>query len=151
SPCLDFGNVIVGHATASQTVTLKNGGPTTLKVNSITVTGLSGHDFSQTNNCTNVAPNGSCTITVTFTPLAENPRYATIMISDSALTQQSIFIIGTGTPPDSLTPSSLTFPDTQVGQTSASQPVTLKNLDTVNPLSVTNVSITGTNLQDFSQ
>jgi len=150
SPCLDFGNVIVGATSAAQTITLKNGGATTLKVNSITVGGLSAHDFSETNTCTNVAPGGSCTITVTFKPAAALPRYANITISDSAVTQQSIFIIGTGTPADSLTPTSLTFPATKVGTSSTPQTVTLKNLDTVNPLSVSNISLTGTHPTDFS-
>jgi Transmembrane protein 131-like N-terminal/Abnormal spindle-like microcephaly-assoc'd, ASPM-SPD-2-Hydin len=151
SPCLDFSNVIVGQSSAAQTVILKNGGTTTLKVNSIAVGGLSAHDFTQTNNCTSVLPNGSCTITVTFKPSAINPRYATITIADSALTQQSIFIIGNGTPADSLLPASLTFPTTKVGTSSTPQTVTLKNLDLVNTLSVTNISLTGTHFSDFSQ
>jgi len=141
----------VGDTSNSQTVNLKNNGTTTLKISSITIGGLSSKDFSQTNTCTNVLAGQSCNITVTFKPTALGTRYANITISDNVLTQQSIYLIGKGNPALSLTPPNLVFPATKVGTSSSPLPVTLKNTDTVNQLSVTNITITGTDLSDFSQ
>jgi Abnormal spindle-like microcephaly-assoc'd, ASPM-SPD-2-Hydin len=151
TPCMNFGSVIVGDSSSAQNVTLKNNGTSTLKVRNVSVGGSSAHDFSQTNNCTNILPGQSCTITITFTPGAQGTRYASLTITDNVLTQQSIYLIGKGTPAMSLSPASLSFPDTQVGQSSAPLPVTLKNLDTVNPLGASNISLTGTHPADFSQ
>jgi Abnormal spindle-like microcephaly-assoc'd, ASPM-SPD-2-Hydin len=151
SPCLNFGTIVVGDTSNSQTVNLKNNGTTTLKISSITIGGLSSKDFSQTNTCTNVLAGQSCNITVTFKPTALGTRYANITISDNVLTQQSIYLIGKGNPALSLTPPNLVFPATKVGTSSSPLPVTLKNTDTVNQLSVTNITITGTDLSDFSQ
>jgi hypothetical protein len=151
SPCLNFGTIVVGDSAPSQTVNIKNNGTTTLKVTSISIGGLSSKDFSQTNTCTNILPGQSCNLTVTFTPTALGTRYAYITVSDNVITQQSIYLIGKGNPALSLTPSSLTFPATKVGTSSSPLPVTLKNTDTVNQLSVSNITITGTDPLDFSQ
>jgi hypothetical protein len=151
SPCLNFGTVVVGDTAKSQSVNIKNNGTTTLKVSSVSVGGLSSKDFSQTNTCTNLLPGQSCNITVTFKPTALGTRYANITISDNVITQQSIYIIGKGNPALSLTPLSLAFPTTKVGTSSAPLPVTLTNTDAVNQLSVSKITITGIDLQDYSQ
>jgi hypothetical protein len=88
----------VGTASATQSVTLTNAGTATLNLSSITLTGASAGDFSQSNNCgASVAPNVSCTITVNFTPTAAGSRTAAITISDNALdSPETVQLSGTG-------------------------------------------------------
>jgi hypothetical protein len=90
---LAFGNALVGTSPAAQNVTISNRGSTTLLIGSVTITG----DFSQTNNCTTVAPGSSCSITVTFKPSAAGVRNGTLAINDNNVTvQQTVSLGGTG-------------------------------------------------------
>jgi YVTN family beta-propeller protein len=59
---VDFGGQSMGTS-RTLPVTVTNTGTTTLNVASVS---LSGASFAQTNNCTTMAPNASCTINVTF-------------------------------------------------------------------------------------
>src|SRR5262249_37195476 len=78
---LSFGNQTVGTSSAAQPVTLKNTGTATLLISSI---GTSG-DFTQTNNCgSSVTAGASCTISVTFRPLAKGTRNGTLAVVDNA-------------------------------------------------------------------
>jgi len=63
---LSFPSTDVGSSAATQTVTVTNSGTTAATVSSVAATGA----FSQTNNCTTIAVNGTCTVTVTCTPTA---------------------------------------------------------------------------------
>ena len=63
---LSFPATLVGSSPATQTVTVTNSGTTAATVSGVAVTGA----FSQTNNCTTIAVNGTCTVTVKFTPTA---------------------------------------------------------------------------------
>lgn len=74
-----FGNVTVGTTSAPITHTLTNTSTNgaILFVSGITLTGANTADFSQSNTCpASLAPNASCTITVTFTPKAIGSRTA---------------------------------------------------------------------------
>ena len=63
---LSFPSTLVGSSPATQTVTVTNSGTTAATVSSVAVTGA----YSQTSNCTTLAVNASCTVTVKFTPTA---------------------------------------------------------------------------------
>ena len=68
---------------------------------SITLGGLNPGRFAQTHTCTiggaGLAPGGSCTITVTFTPNRRVARSATLNIRDNASpTLQTVTLTGTG-------------------------------------------------------
>jgi hypothetical protein len=91
---LDFGNQPQGVAGATQTVKLSNTGNASLSIASIAATG----DFEETNTCgASVAPNASCTISVTFTPSAAGGRTGTLSITDNApASPQSVSLTGSG-------------------------------------------------------
>ena len=71
---LTFGNLDVG-ARASQTLTITSNAPTALPFPGVVTTG----DYSATSNCgASIAPNSSCTVTVTFQPTATGSRPGTL-------------------------------------------------------------------------
>jgi len=80
---LDFKLVLV-KGSSNKTVTVSNAGTPgtgTLNIGAITITGTNASQFSQTNNCsTPVAPGGSCTITVKFSPTSAGAKSATLRI-----------------------------------------------------------------------
>ncbi|HEY0804890.1 MAG TPA: choice-of-anchor D domain-containing protein [Pseudonocardiaceae bacterium] len=76
---LSFPATLVGSSPATQTVTVTNSGTTAATVSGVSVTGA----FSQTNNCTSIAVNGSCTVTVKFTPTAAT-NTGTLTVSSNA-------------------------------------------------------------------
>ena len=91
---LNFGTESVGKTTASKKITLTNTGNAPLKLSSITVTG----DFVEINKCgTRRAIGKSCTIEVSFKPIAKGVRTGTVSIADNALVSpQIIHLKGTG-------------------------------------------------------
>ena len=95
---LTFGTVAVGTSSTPLSTTLTNRQGTALTISNISITGMNSSDFMQTNNCpTSVSPGGSCTITVTFRPLATGTRTSKVKVTDSASTSpQSVVLSGTG-------------------------------------------------------
>jgi FtsP/CotA-like multicopper oxidase with cupredoxin domain len=98
---LAFGNVSINTTSQPQTVTLQNTGTVPLVISSITLGGLNPGRFAQTHTCTiggtGLAPGGSCTITVTFTPNRRVVRSATLNIRDNASpTLQTVTLTGAG-------------------------------------------------------
>jgi hypothetical protein len=77
---LSFPATLVGSSPATQTVTVTNSGTTAATVSSVATTGA----FSQTNNCTSIAVNGSCTVTVKFTPTAGGTNSGTLTVNSNA-------------------------------------------------------------------
>ena len=162
---LTFASQTVGTTSTAQTVTLTNTLPSatlTFTSSSITLTGTDAADFALTStptSCgttvTSVAPEATCTISVTFTPVASGTRTASVSIADGGGgSPQTVLLTGTAAgstaPAVTLSPTSLTFASLAVGSTSAAQSVTLTNSGTA-ALSITSVSITGTNSGDFAQ
>lgn len=97
-PCATFGSVPVGSTGTAQKVTLKNVGSANLNFSSIKLAGSNPGDFTRSSTCMSpLAPGASCTITINFKPTATGPRFAFVLITDSALTSQSIYVIGSGT------------------------------------------------------
>jgi len=153
STTLAFGNQLVGTAAPIQSVTLTNSGTAVLNITSITVGGTNSGDFSETNTCgAAVALSGSCAINVTFTPSATGSRAAVMQIVDNAQdSPQSIVLSGTGTMASvTLGSSALAFGTQFVGTAAAAQSVTLTNSGTA-VLSITGITIGGTNSGDFSE
>src|SRR6267143_2056217 len=144
---LTFVNQNVGTTSAAQAVTLTNSGPGSLSITSIAASG----DFAQTNNCgSSLAANGTCTINVTFTPTAAGMRTGTLTVTDNASNgPQTASLTGTGAatgPSASVSPTTLTFGNQNVGTTSAAQAVTLTNSGP-GSLSITSIAASG----DFAQ
>jgi len=81
---LTFANRSVGTTSIPSTVTLTNAGPGTLTVSSVSLTGVVNNNFSETNNCTSVAVNGTCSIYVTFAPTVSGTQSATLQVVSNA-------------------------------------------------------------------
>jgi len=90
---LTFATQIVGTASSSQSLTLSNTGTAPIVVSNISTSG----DFSQINNCSTVAPSGSCSISVVFQPSAAGNRTGVLTVNVSDPTKsQSVALGGTG-------------------------------------------------------
>jgi Abnormal spindle-like microcephaly-assoc'd, ASPM-SPD-2-Hydin len=125
---LGFGNQAVNTSSAAQTITLTNTGTAILTVPSVVVSS----NFAETNTCTAnpVAPGGTCTISVTFTPTAAISYSGIVSITDTATNSpQTVTLSGTGTAAGAVTiaPTALTFAAQAIGTTSAPQTVTITN------------------------
>jgi hypothetical protein len=93
---LAFGNVQVNTASVAQSVTVTNSSSTELPITSITFTGPSASQFSQTNTCgASVAAGSTCTISVVFKPAAAGYAGATLNVSTPGLNHTAT-VNGTG-------------------------------------------------------
>ncbi len=141
---LSFGNVNVSSSSTAQVVTVTNTGGNIMTVSAVSATG----DFSQTNNCSTIAANGTCTVNVTFAPTASGSRTGTLTISDNAegnphaVTLGGMGIAGTA----DLSTTSMTFTALNVGATSTAQTLTVTNSGN-GPLTLSSIQATG----DFAQ
>src|SRR5207244_4344345 len=77
---LSFGSQGVGTTSAAKTVTLTNTGNDTLNISGMSTSG----DYSSSACPASLSPAGSCTVSVTFSPLAGGPRNGTLTITDDA-------------------------------------------------------------------
>jgi phospholipase C len=92
---VDFGSVTVGTTSPAMTRTITNTGDQTLVFTSLVVTDPT---YAQTNKCTSLAPNASCTVTITFSPTKTGSDNQFININDNASTSPQEFnLYGTGT------------------------------------------------------
>jgi hypothetical protein len=140
-----FGSVATGATSAAQSVTVTNSGSAAAPVTAVSTTG----DFSQTNTCgTSIAAGASCVVSVKFAPAAAGSRTGNLTITASGITN-TVPLSGTGVAPGPIlnpNPSSLSFAGTIVGNTAASQTVTVTNSGTT-AATVSGVTASG----DFSQ
>jgi Bacterial Ig-like domain (group 3)/Abnormal spindle-like microcephaly-assoc'd, ASPM-SPD-2-Hydin len=144
---LTFATQVVFTTSAAQTVTLSNTGLGILSITKVSVSG----PFTQTNTCgSQVAAGASCTFSVKFKPTKSGTSSGSVSITDNATgSPQKITLTGTGTDIQ-FTPTSLNFGNQPVGTKSLAKKITLSNKASVN-VSITSISITGTNKGDFAQ
>lgn len=138
---LVFNSQQLNTTSAAQTVTLINTGAPV----SISLISVSGAGFAQTNGCSTIATNGSCTISIKFTPTSVGTLNGTLSITDNAAgSPQTVALSGTGVgqPSVNLSSNSLTFTNQNVGTTSAAQTVTMTN-NGAGPLAINNIGSTG--------
>ena len=128
---LSFGNVAL-NTSSSKTVTVKN-----VSAASVTITSLTGSGYytvaaSGTTPCSGAISAGkTCTMTVTFTPLAIGTSVGGIAVVDNASVSTQVFgATGNGVQPITMSPTSVAFGTTTVGGTSAVQVVTVTNAQT---------------------
>jgi len=143
---LEYPSQLVG-ASATQVVTLRNIGTSSVTVSAVTTSG----DFTQSNTCSSAIDGGaSCTVTITFTPTTPGTRTGLVTISDDAPGGPHAFpVSGVGhadTPAVMLLPASLFFPDQVVGAGALSFTAQILNSGTA-PLELQSISTTG----DFAQ
>ena len=90
---LAFARTAVGASAAPQTVTITNTGTSSASVSGVSVTG----DYKQTDNCSSIAVNGSCSVTVSFSPTAGGSRTGTLTVASNATnTPTTVALSGTG-------------------------------------------------------
>ena len=158
---ITFASQAVGSTSASQSVTLSNGGSATLNITGIgPISGADPSDFAvvtPSGACGgSLAAGASCTINVTFSPQATGARTASVVITDNAGgvsgTTQTITLNGTGTgvPQASLSATTITFTSHAVGTTSSAHSVTLSNSGSAT-LSISSIGpIAGADPGDFA-
>jgi hypothetical protein len=77
---LTFPSEVVGTAAPTQTITVTDSGTASATVAGVTVSG----PYSETNNCSTLAVDGSCTVTVGFTPSTAGANPGTLTITSNA-------------------------------------------------------------------
>jgi hypothetical protein len=154
---LSFANQPTSTTSPAQPETVTNTGTANLTISSVTISGTNVSDFAiSADNCTGatVTPNSTCTVSVTFTPSSMGSFSASLNFTDNAsASPQMVSLTGTGVTAGavaSVSPSSLTFSNQNVGTTSASQPVTISNTGNA-ALNISAVTISGTNPSDFAK
>lgn len=103
---LAFGNQAVTTTSSAKTVTVSNKQPTAVTISSITTPGV----YAQTNTCgTLLAAQGTCTVSVTFSPTTTGSQPGTLTITDNASNSpQTVNLTGTGTALPAITKLSVT-------------------------------------------
>jgi len=148
---LSFPSTAVG-STAMLSTTLSNTGNATLNISGITLSDTT--DFAETTTCGSTLDAGkTCTITVTFQPGSAAALTGTLSVADDANgSPQMATLSGTGTPAPapvaSLSPTTLAFPSTNVGATSAGMSTTLSNTGNAT-LTITGITLSDTT--DFAE
>jgi hypothetical protein len=147
---LTFASQAIGANSKPQMTTVTNDGSAVLNISGITLTGSNPGDFKQKNNCgSSLAVGASCTVSVVFKPTAAFTRTANVAISDDATgSPQTVALTGTGDEVG-LSPKSLFFGSVMVGQKSAPQIITVKNVG-AGSLDVSLIGVSGTDKRDYS-
>jgi hypothetical protein len=84
---IGFGTVQVGKASGAKAVTLSNTGGSSLTINSIGLGGANPGDFAWSGTCAvngSLAAGQSCSLSVTFKPLATGTRQATLSVGTTS-------------------------------------------------------------------
>jgi hypothetical protein len=158
TPSLAFPSTTVGTTSSALVATLSNTGNAPLAVSQIAIAGANPTDFALTpgpNSCTTLLPAGaSCSLYVTFTPASAASFSATLQLTDNAAgSPQTSALTGAGTSPPApavtFAPNPVVFAGQAIGVTSGITTVTLTNSGNAT-LSITGISITGTNPTDFA-
>jgi hypothetical protein len=138
---LAFGDVRTGTTSPVLTAPLKNTGTAPLIITNIGVTGAF---FTQTNNCsTSLAAGATCTISVTFKPVAvQGAQTGTVTVSANGVSGlTTLGLTGNATRTFAgLSKTSLPFANTMVAATTAAQIVTVTNTGNL-PLTIATVAI----------
>jgi hypothetical protein len=147
---LNFEYQYLGISSQPLIATLYNVGTVPVTVTSIAITGANSNAFGQTNNClTTILPNGTCTVSVVFTPTVPQNNSASLTITDNATdSPQGLSLAGIGIGPlVTASPSIVVFPSQYVGTSGLPQTVTLTNSGDAN----SNLTITSltTSVADF--
>ena len=151
---LDFGVVTQGTS-ASLPISVKNSGTAALHISRIAIAGANTNDFSPASLTCNAAlpANSTCTITVTFTPLAAGLRTATVTLTDDAPDSPQVINVqgnATAAPASAVVvnPSSPDF-GTKTQGTSTPMNVTVTNAGTA-ALHITSAVLGGANANEFA-
>ena len=137
---LTFTDTAVNATSTGQTITVTNNGNLAATLQTPTVSG----DYkSSTTTCgTTLAPSATCTFTVTFTPTASGLRTGLAQLVDSTGTH-TVTLSGNGIAGGvTVSPTLLQFPNTPLGQSSASRVVQVQNSGN-GPLQLGAITVSG--------
>ena len=97
---LSFGNQTQGTSGTPQVVTLTNTGNTTLHISAVTLTGSYSKDWTETTSCSApLAPQATCTVSVTFSPIDNGVLTAFVnLANDAPDSPQTITLYGNAPP-----------------------------------------------------
>ena len=157
---VNFGSVPLGATSPTQTVTLTNSGDAPLTIASDTVADSRFSIVTDSCALSTVQPQGSCTVVMTFTPIATDlpgQSYGgTLVFSDSAAgSPQTVALSGTVSAAAAYalaaTPSGVDFGSQQVGSSAPNKVVTITNVGQL-PVTLPPAAalISGTGAADFS-
>jgi hypothetical protein len=132
---INFGPIVQGVTSAALTVTITSSGTSNLILassNAITISGANAPDFAVAGgtcaNGTSLAPAGTCTITVTFTPSTTSSEVASlVVVSNDPSSPDTVSLSGTGSGAVTVSPISINFGNSYNNKTSSARTVTLTN------------------------
>jgi len=154
---VNFPAIAQGTTSTPINITVTNSGNAVLHITTVTIGGNNSADFSNpASNCSgNAIPaNSTCSISVTFVPLAPGHRTETISLADDAAdSPQVISVSGDATsapvPAVTMAPNPVNFPTITQGTSGTPISVTVTNSGSAT-LHITTVAIGGNNSADFS-
>jgi HYDIN/CFA65/VesB family protein len=97
-----FGDLVAGHLSGTQTVTVTNTGKANLRIDAVNINGLAPGSFVLgAETCTDglIAPNGTCTANVRFAPAKAANRVANLVFVNNAGPDQNVALTGQGLAP----------------------------------------------------
>jgi Abnormal spindle-like microcephaly-assoc'd, ASPM-SPD-2-Hydin len=142
---LTFNDQRVGTTSTSQSVLITNNTDYDANPPSPSVNGANAGDFAATGCSGIITANGSCAVTVTFSPSATGSRSATLTVAG-----QQVGLSGNGTNPNAqVSPGSIDFGNQPLHVISQTETITLANTGTA-PLSYTSIGVAGSDPGDFS-
>lgn len=151
---VNFPNTVLGTTSPPQNVALVNNTSSNLTISSISIMGDDSIYFSETNACPAVLATGaSCIMQVTFTPQNIISANATLQVNGGLF---NVELSGSSNSPPltaipgtlQLSPTTINFPATELGNSSQIQDVTLTN-NTAASVLISKISIVGGNSVDF--
>jgi len=149
---LTFSSQTLGATSPKKVLTVRSTGSATVQVSSVAVTGANASDFSASSDCAfPLSRNGSCSISVDFSPSAVGSRSASLEIRvNGALKTVSLRGTGTSPPPPkvTVTPSSLSFA-TQIFATSSEARVVAVRNTGAGSLRISTIALVGPHASDF--
>lgn len=93
---LSFTSTDMSTPTANQAVTVRNSGTVPLSITNIAIAGPNAAAFAQSNNCPlSLAANGTCVVTVFFTPTLSGNLTASLQFTTNTGSNASVTLSGT--------------------------------------------------------
>ncbi len=127
-----FPTTATGSNSAPMTVQVQNTGGAPVQLRARTITGTNSYDFNLGTGTTcggSLSAGATCTVPVVFSPTQTGTRTAQLQIPSSA-NVPTVNLSGNAVLPAhlTLTPTSLGFPDTGLGNTASAQSITVQNV-----------------------
>jgi hypothetical protein len=139
---------LIGTTSVAKVDTFTNASGVDIFFTKIDLEGVNQNDFAFTTTCGNnngvaLAPGASCTSSITYSPTVTGGETTTqVYYGNFTQVKQGVLISGQGTAVK-VTPTTVAFPNTTVGVTSAAKVVTFQNAGST-PLALSSVGWTGT-------